>query len=94
MIVNARFIKPYDCDMLDQIFALNKRILVIEEVVNSGSLAMNILDYANNIKQNIDLVKHNLKDQFIVHGSIKDVKKSLGFDVDSLRKIIEENICD
>ncbi len=94
MIVNARFIKPYDCDMLDQIFALNKRILVIEEVVNSGSLAMNILDYANNKKQSIDLVKHNLKDQFIVHGSIKDVKKSLGFDVDSLRKIIEENICD
>ena len=83
-LINARFIKPIDLQMLRKL--ANKRVVIVEEVVRSGSLASLILDA--NIKEhlNIDITQYAIDDIFLDTGTTDELKQELGIDVDSVIK--------
>jgi 1-deoxy-D-xylulose-5-phosphate synthase len=88
-LVNARFIKPVDNDMLNELSNRYSKIVVIEQVVNNGSLYSLILDYYNkkNISINIDSMNFNV-DILLPHGKIEEVLNNYGLsDNDILQKI-------
>lgn len=87
-IVNARFIKPMDEKMLDELFMKNVKIFCIEEVVDTSSLAMDIAYYASKKHVTIDLEAINFGDRFVPHGSIYDIKKAYGLDNESIEERI------
>ena len=43
-VINARFIRPLDEEMLESIYQSGRNIYVIEQVVNDGSLGQMILN--------------------------------------------------
>lgn len=90
-VVNARFIRPLDYNMLDKIFNMNKPILIYEEVVESGSMALDILKYANGKNVKIDMM--SFKDEFIPHGAINDILKRYNMDDDSVIERLKK-LCD
>jgi 1-deoxy-D-xylulose-5-phosphate synthase len=74
-VVNARFIRPLDIEMLDMIASSNKPILIYEQVVESSSLAMMISYYFTKQKYNNSLI-YNMafnNNQIITHGDISEV---------------------
>lgn len=93
MIVNALFIKPIDYKMLDKIFEKNIPIVVFEEIVQEGSLGSHIKEYAfdKGFLNKITLI--NIKDEFIPHGSIEDLKKRYKISIEDLVKVVDE-LCD
>lgn len=91
MLINARFIKPLDELLLDELLKMNKKIICVEEVTENNSLAQMISFYAVKNKLNIDLDMVNLKDDFIKHGSLSDLRKMYKLDYDSLKELI---LCD
>lgn len=75
-LINARFIKPMDYKMLDEIFETNLPILVYEEVIKSGSLYQNIVEYAYKMNKHMKIKGMNIDtDTIIKHGELDKVRE-------------------
>lgn len=74
-LINARFIRPLDEELLLQIAKDDKPILIYEQVVESSSLAMMITFFFVNNKFNTTNINHMSFDtnQIVTHGDIKEV---------------------
>jgi 1-deoxy-D-xylulose-5-phosphate synthase len=78
-VVNARFIKPLDEKMLNQLFSKNIPILTIEEAVLQGGFGSFVLEYAHDqgyYQQAID--RMGIPDQFIEHGDVDSLLEEIG----------------
>ena len=74
-IINARFIRPIDTNLLDKIAQEGKEVFIYEQVVESSSLQMMISYYFTKMKYNTSLINGMAFDtnQIITHGDIFDV---------------------
>ncbi|TDL77611.1 1-deoxy-D-xylulose-5-phosphate synthase [Rhodococcus qingshengii] len=78
-VVNARFIKPLDEKMLNQLFSKNTPILTIEEAILQGGFGSYVLEYANDqgfYHQVID--RMGIPDKFIEHGDVNSLLEEIG----------------
>jgi len=84
-VVNARFIKPLDTDMLDQIGNQAAPIVVIEEAAVAGGLGSAILEYFATSSDHIPRIRlMGVPDVFVQHGSIKEQRQEVGLTVERL----------
>lgn len=83
-VINARFIKPIDTKLLDQIFKTNKPIYVYTNDIIKGGLGDDILEYANlkGYKSKIQII--GINDEFVTFGSSDVLKKAYKLDIKSL----------
>ena len=90
IVVNARFAKPIDLDMIDNLCNSNIRELVVmEEGVLNGGIGQEIEDYVHDKNYNVKTIIISLPDAYIEHGSVTELKKLLKIDSDSiLNKIL------
>lgn len=75
-VINAKSLKPIDEALLHEIFKLNLDILIVEQVISSGSLYDKVLEFKeeNNYLSKIHF--HGFKPGIeITHGSLDDVYK-------------------
>lgn len=89
-VINARFIKPIDENMLDRI--ANKKIIIAEEHQRLGGLNSLIIDYyaSKNIKANIKVCAIN--DKFVEQGNVDILRKVNNIDCESVLEIAKEFI--
>ena len=74
-LINARFIRPLDEELLNKIANENKPIFIYEQVVEASNLAMMITYYFIKNKYNVSNI-NNLcfkTDEIVTHGDIKEV---------------------
>lgn len=70
-VVNARFIKPLDENMLHDLMSKNIPILTIEEGVLQGGFGSAILEFASeNQYNNVNIDRIGIPDEFVEHGSV------------------------
>ncbi|AWE07911.1 1-deoxy-D-xylulose-5-phosphate synthase [Lysinibacillus sp. 2017] len=70
-VVNARFIKPMDENMLHDIMKANLPILTIEETMLQGGFGSAVLEFAfDNKYRNVQLDRMGIPDEFIEHGDV------------------------
>ena len=75
-VINARFIKPMDKEMLLELLKENKPILVYENVVTKGGLVSNIEEFARAHKISINLTSMGLSSEDIItHGDFESLLK-------------------
>ncbi|MFY3793173.1 1-deoxy-D-xylulose-5-phosphate synthase [Ureibacillus sp. MALMAid1270] len=69
-VINARFIKPMDEEMLHEILSTDMPILTVEESVLQGGFGSAVLEFAadHHFKNNIERI--GIPDQFIEQGSV------------------------
>ena len=90
-VINARSIKPCDYNMLDDAFSLNKPILVVEQVISSGTLYDKVLEYKEEKSYNSKLYKYSFDSNTIIpHGKKKEVLDAYGFSYDKFLNKINE----
>jgi 1-deoxy-D-xylulose-5-phosphate synthase len=78
-VINARFIKPLDEKMLNELLSNNIPILTIEEAVLQGGFGSFVLEYAHEkgyYQQAID--RMGIPDQFIEHGDVESLLEEIG----------------
>ena len=79
-VVNARFVKPLDKDMLDQLEKKHNMIVTLEENVLRGGFGEAVADYYM-VKGSAVYVKHvGIDDEFVEHGTVTQLKTSMGMD--------------
>ncbi|MBO7749080.1 1-deoxy-D-xylulose-5-phosphate synthase, partial [Paenibacillus sp. MWE-103] len=95
-VVNARFIKPLDENMLHEIFTEHIPVLTIEEAVLQGGFGSAVLEFAqeNNYYQT-KISRIGIPDRFIEHGSVSKLLEEIGMTTENvitqLRAMIPEN---
>jgi 1-deoxy-D-xylulose-5-phosphate synthase len=78
-VVNARFIKPLDEQMLHEIMGNNMPILTIEEAVLQGGFGSAVLEFANDHGyRNVVIDRMGIPDRFIEHGSVRELLEEIG----------------
>jgi len=90
---NMLFIKPLNEKMLHEICSKFSKIITIEDGVIIGGFGSSVIEFIqeNNYK-NIQVKRLGVSDNFIEHGTITELHKQIGLDVNSIKKIINEMI--
>lgn len=92
MLVNARFAKPIDYEMIDYIYSKDiKELVVMEEGVLNGGIGQEIEEYVCDKKYNVKVTLITLPDAYVEHGNVSRLREALGINSDSiLRRITVE----
>ena len=94
-VVNARYFKPLDEKMLDQILYRPIPIILYESDMLDGGLSSAILQYINDHQIDRHLIRMGIGDHFVEQGSIAQLRKAEHIDINSLFSTIEELLaCD
>jgi 1-deoxy-D-xylulose-5-phosphate synthase len=91
-LINARFIKPLDKNMLEEIAHQYKFVFTIEEATLIGGLGSAVLEFyqKNNLLEKIKITCFGLPDEFIPAGKREDLLRIYGLDKENLKKKIKE----
>lgn len=88
-IINMRFIKPLDLEMLDDVAARHSKIVTLEENSLIGGFGSGILEYFNEKNYKNDILRIGLPDRFINHGSQSELHNLLEIDPDGIAKKVK-----
>ncbi|MCX7571517.1 1-deoxy-D-xylulose-5-phosphate synthase [Tumebacillus sp. DT12] len=89
-VINLRFVKPLDGEMLMELAQQNMPIVTLEEGAVAGGVGSAVLEfYAQNRVTNINLFPLGLPDQFIEHGTPEELRDSVGLNVDTLVEYVK-----
>lgn len=89
-VINARFLKPLDEEMLKRIAASHRAMIVIEEATQAGSLGSAVLEFFAQLENTtFDVRMMGIPDQFIEHGSVKEQREQVGLTVDAVIKRVQ-----
>jgi len=92
-ILDLRFVKPLDEEMLGRLAKEYKTWFVFSESAQMGGVGSALLEFFNTAKiHDIALTTFEYKDDFIQHGSTHLVEESLGILPKQLAKRVEESI--
>lgn len=87
-LINCRYIKPIDEKMLLEISKFKKPIYIYTSDIIKGGIGDSILEFYSKNKISADVRITGIDDQFVTHGEINKLKKSLKIDVDTFIKNI------
>lgn len=93
-VVNARFVKPLDDEMIVDLAKNNNVLLTVEEAYLAGgfgSAVMELLE-ANGLADKIKVVRMGVPDMIITHGDPKGLLAKFGLDADGIYTKAKETI--
>jgi 1-deoxy-D-xylulose-5-phosphate synthase len=86
-VVNARFIKPLDEDLIISLSRHVKTLITVEENVLAGGFGSAVIECLNKAGLTDVLVKRiGINDEFVEHGSQKILRKKYGLDEEGIYK--------
>lgn len=85
-LVNARFVKPLDKDMLEQLAKDHSLFVTIEENVITGGFGEQVLDYVSSAKLDVHVRNIGISDDYVEHGNVEILRKEVGLDCDTIVK--------
>lgn len=87
-LINARFVKPIDEEMLKKAATEHELIVTLEENVRSGGFGDHALEYLNDIGAKAEVINISLPDDYVEHGNVEALKEETCIDADSILKRI------
>lgn len=92
-LVNARFVKPIDTEVLDMLSSDHKLLVTMEENVRSGGYGEKVMDYVVEQELPVKLLNISLPDEYVEHGNVALLYEEVGIDAQTVTKrIIEKYI--
>ncbi|MDP4175573.1 MAG: 1-deoxy-D-xylulose-5-phosphate synthase [Bacteroidota bacterium] len=89
-VVNMRFVKPLDYEMLDKIASKFNKIVTLEENSLMGGFGSAIAEYFSDKGYKNDILRKGLPDQFVEHGTQPELHKILEIDPDGIVNSVKE----
>ncbi len=87
-LINARFVKPLDEQLLRDLEAEHKLLVTMEENVKNGGFGERVLEYLSEIGSNLRVLNISLPDDYVEHGNVDVLKKEFGIDAETVTKRI------
>ena len=89
-LINARFIKPLDTVMIEEIATTHKMIVVVEEAIKKGGYGEAVASFIMEHGINTSVKIMAIDDQFVEQGMVEDLRKKIGIDYNSIYTEIRE----
>ena len=90
-LVNARFVKPIDEKMIEELAFEHQIIVTMEENVEHGGYGQNVASFLCDRRLPVRHINISIKDMFVEHGKVYELYKRLGLDPQSIfNKIMAE----
>ena len=93
-LINARFIKPMDVDLLDEIEKKFDLIITMEEGALNGGFGSGVLEYFSDNHFKTKIIRMGIPDKFIEHATRTELLEELGLSSNGLIKIIKDSYKD
>jgi 1-deoxy-D-xylulose-5-phosphate synthase len=88
-VVNARFIKPLDVNLLKRIASTTKRIVTVEEHCLDGGFGSAVLEALHDCQiSDVEVLRIGIRGRFVEHGAVEELRKKLMLDVEGIAQII------
>ena len=92
-LINARFAKPLDTDMLKTAAGEHRLLVTLEENVENGGFGEHVIRFLSENHLNTRVLICAIPDEYVEHGNVDILKREVCIDEESiLRKIITEYI--
>ena len=91
-VVDMRFVKPLDHDLIKEISKDHKLIVTIEDNVIAGGAGSAVNEYLLSLNTNARVLNLGLPDEFIEHGDQEQQKILNGLDASGIEKSIEKKL--
>lgn len=83
-IINARFVKPIDTEILDEAAGSHRVIVTMEENVASGGFGEKVRAYLDSTGADVELLTVNIPDEYVEHGNVDILRHEVGIDADTI----------
>ncbi len=87
-LINARFVKPLDTEMLEALTKDHRLFVTIEENVLSGGFGEQVLHYVSRAKLDVGVRCIGIPDDYIEHGNVDLLRREVGLDAETIVKQI------
>ena len=91
-LVNGRFIKPIDTDVIDRLAPSHQFFITLEENVKAGGFGERVTDYLKQKWPETPVMNITLPDDYVEHGDVTKLRSVLGIDSDSIMEKIEKKL--
>lgn len=85
-LVNARFVKPFDREILEHLAKDHCLFVTIEENVLTGGFGEQIMDYVSSAQLDVHVCNVGISDDYVEHGNVDILRKEVGLDCDTIVK--------
>lgn len=89
-VVNMRFVKPLDKEMLDEVSKSFNKIITLEENSIIGGFGSAVLEYFSSKNYKNDILNLGLPDKFVDHGTQTELHHILKIDPEGISESIKE----
>ena len=90
-LINARFVKPIDEELILKASQVHKLMVTMEENVSSGGFGEKVLRVLTEAEIDIKLISITVPDEYVEHGNVEALKKEIGIDNDTIiKRILKE----
>lgn len=94
-VVNMRFVKPLDAELIDGLIERFKAIITLEDNVVTGGFGSGVAEYlAARHAPNVRLKIHGIPDRFIDHGTPAELHRDLLLDAPGIAAVVRTFLTD
>lgn len=88
IVINGRFVKPMDREMLISIAGEAPRILTVEENALAGGFGTGVMEILSDEGITLPIKRLGIPDDFLPHGSQSNLRKSIGIDKEGIKRFV------
>lgn len=85
-LINARFVKPLDTDLLEELAKDHSLIVTIEENVLTGGFGEQVTGYVSRAALDVNVRNIGISDEYVEHGNAEVLRKEVGLDREAVVK--------
>jgi 1-deoxy-D-xylulose-5-phosphate synthase len=89
-VINMRFVKPLDTNMIDDVASRHSKIVTLEENNLPGGFGSAVVEYLSEKNLKIDVLRIGLPDKFVDHGTQTELHQALGIDAEGIVKQVKD----
>ena len=83
-LANARFVKPFDKELVERLAKNHRLIVTMEENVLQGGFGLPVTAYIHEHHPQVKVLNIALPDAYVEHGNVSVLREGLGIDSDSI----------
>ena len=93
-VINARFVKPLDAELILAVAQSNRLLITVEEAYLAGGFGSAVLEFLeeNGLQDKIKVIRMGVPDRIITHGDAKLLLAKYGLDADGIEQKVKETI--
>lgn len=83
-LINARFVKPVDEELLTELSEKHKLVVTIEENVRTGGYGEKVQEFISDQRLPLQTLAIALPDEYVEHGNVNVLRKEMKMDTDAI----------